>query len=93
MYLSYRTYGTAARSRVGTYSARVGPRVLTSYGAVPCLAVPFLFQLHLLNTPVAIQNIVNLFRPFLKKKLFQKVNTIAEVAKPRLTLVRMSAVS
>jgi hypothetical protein len=34
-------------------------------------------QVHLLNTPVAIHNIVNLFRPFLKKKLLQKVNTIA----------------
>jgi hypothetical protein len=36
---------------------------------------------HLLNAPVAIHNIVNLFRPFLKKKLVQKVITVAEVTK------------
>jgi hypothetical protein len=59
----------------------------------PVLLYHFLFQLHLLNTPVAIHNIINLFRPFLKKKLFQKVNTIVEVTKPCLTSVRMSAVS
>jgi len=52
----------------------------------------FLFQLHLLNAPAAIHNIVNLFRPFLKKKLMHKVNTIAEVTKPCLTSVRVSAV-
>jgi hypothetical protein len=40
-----------------------------------------LFQLHLLNTPVFINNVINLFRPFLKEKLMQKVKTICRINK------------
>jgi hypothetical protein len=31
------------------------------------------FQVHLLNAPVFVSNVMNLFRPFLKQKLVNKV--------------------
>jgi hypothetical protein len=38
------------------------------------------FQVHLLNAPVFITNIVNLFRPFLKERLFSKVMQLSLVS-------------
>jgi hypothetical protein len=37
------------------------------------------FQVHLLNAPVFITNVMNLFRPFLKEKLVSKVTEFPPV--------------
>lgn len=54
---------------------KMSPTLTICRKALLCIQDAFplrLAQLHLLNAPVAIHNIVNLFRPFLKKKLMQK---------------------